>query len=507
MEARHITFFRKIALWGIFLLVGMGLVGSAQAATQYFSPSAGSYSANSSFSVGVYTSSADQAASAFSGYISFPTDKLRVTAVSTSGSVVSIWVQEPTYSNSSGTISFEGFIPNPGFSGSGGKLLTITFQALGSGPAMVAYSGGSVLANDGLGTDITTGLGSASFTLGDAAPVPTPVPTPTPEPSPAPEPTKPAVPSAPALSSLTHPNQEAWYAQANPQFSVGIPAGITGVSVLFDQRSQSVPGTVSDGLGGSYGYQNVADGIWYFHARLKNAQGWGPAAHFPVRIDITAPTEFVVTPIVPEVQDQPVQLQLSAIDSGSGLSHYVIGIEGQEPFTLTAQEVIDQSVVILPAPASPGQHKVTVTVYDFAGNSQVQTVDVVFGAAAPTPAKPAYILQLSQFADQFLRLIKVVVFVAFMIFMVFGVGYAVILVIRHSHRTARQVVTEVSPAGEARLRRNLRALRHDIHRNLFRLEQTRRTRYVSEDTERKIRTAMAALDEFEDKITHTLQDT
>lgn len=152
------------------LLVVLFASTPVQAASQYFSPSGGSYKAHSTFAVSVYAESLDQPASAFSANIHFPADKLQVMALAKGESIISIWVREPSYANDTGIISFEGLIPNPGYTGTGGKLLTITFEAIGDAPVDLTFADGVILANDGYGTDITEGLGAATFTLvADAA--------------------------------------------------------------------------------------------------------------------------------------------------------------------------------------------------------------------------------------------------------------------------------------------------------------------------------------------------
>ena len=94
-----------------------------------FSPSSGEYAVGGVFSVSVYVSSADQAMNAASGAISFPPDKLEVISLSKTGSIFTLWVQEPLFSNSSGAVNFEGIALNPGFTGIGGKLITVNFKA------------------------------------------------------------------------------------------------------------------------------------------------------------------------------------------------------------------------------------------------------------------------------------------------------------------------------------------------------------------------------------------
>ena len=86
--------------------------------------------------------------------IIFPTDKMEVISLSKVDSIISLWVEEPTYSNVTGTITFSGGLPTPGFRGRAGKLLTITFKAKDAGEALINIEDATVLANDGLGTDV-----------------------------------------------------------------------------------------------------------------------------------------------------------------------------------------------------------------------------------------------------------------------------------------------------------------------------------------------------------------
>lgn len=102
---------------------------------------------------------------AVEGKIYFPVDKLEVIGLSKEESIFELWVVEPFYSNSDGTIRFAGGLPTPGFEGSEGKILTITFRPKKEGRADIKFEEGLVLANDGKGTDILKELKDASFTL------------------------------------------------------------------------------------------------------------------------------------------------------------------------------------------------------------------------------------------------------------------------------------------------------------------------------------------------------
>lgn len=166
--ARVAVVFGAIAI-GLLVLI-FAHPGRARAATLYFSPQAAGESAGQSFMVNVDVSSADQAMNAAQGVIEFPADKLEVISLSTANSVVTLWVQQPSFSNRDGVIDFQGVAVNPGFQGSAGEILTIKFRAKAKGSAAVTFASGSVLANDGKGTNILTALKPAVFTVTSAPP-------------------------------------------------------------------------------------------------------------------------------------------------------------------------------------------------------------------------------------------------------------------------------------------------------------------------------------------------
>ncbi len=139
-----------------------------RAATLSLSPASGSFTVGSFVALSVYVSSPDEAVNAVSGTLLFSTDIMEVASVTKNGSIVDFWIQEPSTSASRGEINFEGIMLNPGFNDTRGKVLTITFRVKKAGSATVKFSSGKVLANDGAGTDVLTGLGNASFSFSPA---------------------------------------------------------------------------------------------------------------------------------------------------------------------------------------------------------------------------------------------------------------------------------------------------------------------------------------------------
>lgn len=180
-------------LFKTFFLVTVLLVGfpgAVFAGSISLSPASGTFQDGKTFSVRINVSSPDQAVNAASGVLSFPPDKLRIVALSKGESILSLWVQEPSYSNSLGTVNFEGVVPNPGFTGSSGNILTVTFKVIGQGVIGLKFTSGSLLANNGEGTNVANNLLGASYTLVVAPPeekkVETPSPTITPSVAPTP---------------------------------------------------------------------------------------------------------------------------------------------------------------------------------------------------------------------------------------------------------------------------------------------------------------------------------
>jgi hypothetical protein len=88
--------------------------------------------------------------------ITYPKDIVSVNSISTQGSVFGMWVEQPSFSNATGKITFNGGVPNPGYQGARGLLFTAIVTAKKAGVATLAFSGASIRANDGLGTDVYT---------------------------------------------------------------------------------------------------------------------------------------------------------------------------------------------------------------------------------------------------------------------------------------------------------------------------------------------------------------
>lgn len=337
----------------------------ANAATLYFSPPSGSYAVGTTLTVGIYVSSADQAMNAASGVISFPRDKLEVTSLSKTGSIFSLWVQGPSFSNNAGTVNFEGIVLNPGFTGSSGRAITITFRSKAAGNAPLTFSSGSVLANDGKGTNILTGMGDANFAIGVVG-------------SGAPEIITPAevagTPEAPEINSLTHPDPNKWYTESSAKFSWNVPKDITAVRLLAGRIPNAIPTITYTSPIDSKDVSDLADGIWYFSARLKNSAGWGAVSHFRFQIDTEKPSRFELMEIPrKDLTDPKAKFIFDAEDDTSGIDHYEIQIdnESQQAWQDDGSHRYETPVL------GPGKYTLLAKAVDKAGNSLANSVEFV----------------------------------------------------------------------------------------------------------------------------------
>lgn len=176
---------RSLVLLCVFSLAFFSTSAHAYAASLSLSSATTNVSIGDTVRVRVSVNAGGTAINTAEATLQFPTNILSVTNVDKSSSIFSIWPDEPSYSNQSGTVSFSGGLPSPGYSGSGGVVVMVTFRAKASGSATLSLSGASVRANDGLGTNVLSGAGGMTIQVAEAkivAPV-TPQPKPNTKPS------------------------------------------------------------------------------------------------------------------------------------------------------------------------------------------------------------------------------------------------------------------------------------------------------------------------------------
>lgn len=330
----------------------------ANAATLSLSPSTGVYQSNTTFTTRVVVNTQGQSINAADATIKFNPRELSVVSANRVGSIFNLWVTEPMFSNSAGTITFSGGLPS-GYTGSSGNVMTITFRAVGSGPAKVNFGNGSVLANDGKGTNVLTSMSGGNYTIQSAstAPVAEVV-----------EYVAPAnTPAAPKISSNTHSDPTGWSNKSTAELTWELPSGVTSVRTLLDGSPSTIPTKVYDNPISSITLEDLDDGESYFHIQFRNEDGWGKVTHYRLAVDTERPTKLDISQSDDADFSNPIQsLQVKAEDETSEVSRFKIKIDSNEPFDFTDETA--SGTIVLPT-LEPGYHTVLIEAFDEAGNS------------------------------------------------------------------------------------------------------------------------------------------
>src|SRR3989344_2524311 len=129
-KRKNSTFYFLLSAFCLLLLSTFYFLNSniAQGATAtlYLSPSSGTYTVGNTFLVQVKVNTGGVAINAADGALIFDVDDLEIKSISKEGSAFTLWVQDPVFSNSLGTINFAGGKPSPGFIGAAGTVFNIT---------------------------------------------------------------------------------------------------------------------------------------------------------------------------------------------------------------------------------------------------------------------------------------------------------------------------------------------------------------------------------------------
>jgi len=337
-----------------FLLVFLILtlvpwIADAKGASLFLLPSSESFNIGDTFSVEVKVDTAGTPINAAQAFIYFPVDKLEVLNISKDDSVFSLWPQEPTFSNSTGQISFTGGLPHPGCRDIE-NLITVEFKAKEEGTAYFTFDTAQVLADDGKGTNILAYLKSGKYSIFEQIGFAE----------------EEITGFLPQIISLTHSQEDEWYNNNTPNFQWNLTSEIMGASFAFDQSPETIPDTVSEGRIQSTSYGEVSDGLWYFHLRFEDENGWGQASHYKVQVDNSPPHPFeVVIDNTGDATNPMPNLYFETDDDTSGISHYKLKIDKENFLNLMLAQVNPFSLSL----QSPGQHPIIVRAVDKAGNN------------------------------------------------------------------------------------------------------------------------------------------
>ncbi len=352
-----------VKLFTVTLFLFALYVSSVYAATFSVSPQTGVYSVGQTFSIRVNVNTGGAPINAADGTLSFNPSELSVLSVS-KGPIFNLWTEEPSFSNTNGSVSFSGGSPS-GYIGSAGTVLTVALKAKTAGSPKISFTKGSVLAADGKGTNVLTTMNGATFTISAQEA--------TPEAETIIEYVAPQnTPLAPQIVSVTHKDPALWYKEKKAVLSWELPSGVTAVRTLLDNRASSVPTKVYETPIKSIELPDLEEGVQYFHVQFKNADGWGKIAHYRLAIDSEKPTRFDVTLKEGSDLSNPSQtLVYKTEDATSKVRQFKVKIDDKEPFDYT--DSVGSSTIALPA-LSPGYHSVVIEAFDEAGNSLINSL-------------------------------------------------------------------------------------------------------------------------------------
>lgn len=357
---QKLNYFASISI----LLAGTLLFSSfATAATIRARPLSTKIDAGGNFTVSVDVDTQGKTINNAEAVISFPADLVEVTSINSGGSIFSLWVEPATFSNNSGTISFNGGVPNPGYTGSSGHLLSIQFHAKNSGTAQFTFDSAAIRENDGLGTNILSGQTGGTISITEQATTAEPV---TPE--------TPITPTTQTviISSPTHPDSTKWYNLSQGMFIWKLPAGVTASQTSLDKTSGTIPRVLRKPAVSSIPIPEIQDGVWYFNARFLSANGWSKISSYKIQVDTVVPNNVTIHP-ASETTGRTLPT-ISGSDQLSGIDYFLVQIDdGQE-----IQIAPTGNETEIRVPGIIGTHMVTVTAYDKAGNTAVTKANIEF---------------------------------------------------------------------------------------------------------------------------------
>lgn len=455
-----------------------------QAATLSFSPANASVSTGATVTETIVVSSTNQALNAVSGTIFFPSDLLQVVSVSKVNSILSLWVQEPAFSNANGTITFAGIVPNPGYTGSRGQVISIQFRGKKVGTAEVTFTSASeVLANDGNGTNILTATPSATVTVTAAQPQ-----------------TEPTPPSSSQkgdltarITSSTHPDETQWYKLSHVVFDWTNAQGVTAVRLGYDKNAEGKPEVLySDPI--SHKELDLTDGIWYFHVQEKDSGGWGPVSTHKIQIDTVPPLPFTLAFLNGTTTVQfgnTIAIQFTAADELSGIDHYGLAIDGKES-TVSAEEGGRPYAIS----GDTGTHVLLVRAYDKAGN--ITTAEGTFSVVGDAPSSSP-LFGFGWLALNYFSLVLVIL--SILGTLLFGVWYIRVHFSAYRRRLSREL-----GLTHTHVHKEFDNLKQAITEELLKLEHAKSARALTREEERLIARFKKLLDQSEQEIERDIEN-
>lgn len=356
----------------IAIMIGVFFAHTAEAASLFFVPGTGKFGVGSKITVDLKIDSEGVGLNAAQATLRFPKETLQVTSIDKTNSAFNFWLEEPTYSNDDGVISFIGGTPY-GISGASIQVIKVTFISKGSGTAPINIVDSAITASDGSGTNILSKTNDAMFTISPTATTPTLiVPAPiqiTREPTPAS-----GLPEKPVIIIPLYTNPTAWSNLSNIfTANWNLPSDVSGVNTVLNKESNFTPAEQSDGLFDNKTFSALFDGTWYLHVRFKNSIGWGGTAHYRIAIDTQPPLPFQISTNESETSDNPSPTFIfKTSDALSGLRGYRMRAGNGNWVVIPAKDFTGSFALPINI---PGKYHIIIQAVDLAGNSIENSTD------------------------------------------------------------------------------------------------------------------------------------
>lgn len=344
---------------------------TAEAASLFFTPGSGEFGLNKEIVVDLKIDSEGVGINAGQATLRFPKDILEVKSVSKTDSAFNFWLEEPTFSNTDGVISFVGGTPY-GISGASIQVLHIVFTAKSAGSAPVTIIDSAITASDGSGTNVlskTTDANLSVLSTKISAPIIVTPPTQIIR-----EPARATgTPEQPTLKVALYPDQAIWHNTSNVFTATwDLPRDIANVSTALNKQPNFNP-TESEGLFDSKMFQPLSDGVWYLHVRFRNEMGWGATNHYRLAVDTKAPLPFEISSPESTESDNPRPVfNFKASDALSGIREYRLRVDNENWQSVSEKDFKGSYKL---QSQTPGKHRLTVQAVDYANNSIEDTAE------------------------------------------------------------------------------------------------------------------------------------
>ena len=172
--------------------------------------------------------------------------------------------------------------------------------------------------------------------------------------------------------------------------------GLGTESVLSAVRGEylitpfTVPDNIADTAETTKEFENVEDGIWYFHLKAHRRGVWGQTTHFAVRLDTHPPVEFTPQLQVLAATISRALVSFFTTDNLSGIDHYEVGVVDKRRFPAESPAFVQTESPYQLSNFTAGDLVVVIRAFDRAGNVRDETLD--------TALLPAYLAFLKSHA-------------------------------------------------------------------------------------------------------------